>query len=136
MLQRLDLLTADLLARVNPMPAEYQGPRLPLTEEAGRAVHLLVKALDLQARVAGFSILPPVHPTDRAGFHVTVLQFAGPVPLALPGQSMRTVEYQAEHSDQATPEQPGVHSQGDEIPVPVTGAPLTRSPCLSAESPA
>ena len=118
------------------MPASTEGPALPLTEDQARAYRAIVSVLDITSRVAGFSILPPVHPTDRAGFHVTVLQFAGPVPLALPGQSMRTVEYQAEHSDQATPEQPGVHSQGDEIPVPVTGAPLTRSPCLSAESPA
>ena len=130
MLQRLELVQAHLLAIIAPLPAEYQGPRQPVTEEAGRALAAFVKVSDLAARCAGFHVLQPLQPAEPGRYSFQVLQFTLNQAPALPGSEPLTLEHQASQDAEPEPQGQGSRSQDEENPPPVIGAPSSRAVSL------
>ena len=122
MLARLDVLAADLFARINPLPASAEGPRPELTEAQGRAVHFLLKCADLQARVAGIGTLAPVQTIAPGQVTINTINYVMP---ALPEQPCLTIEHKGQGHDEPTPQQAGYSPKDDEMPDRLIGATLS-----------
>jgi hypothetical protein len=147
LLSQASAVVSDLIGRCGLFPHDLQGPRAPLDEAQGRTVALLLKALDLSARLSGVQNLQPVNPVAPGSFQVTVLNFCAPAPTACESSHKSTSqtliastnnevenaeEIQASTEIQAETDRGGYTPKTIENPGGLNMAPSPRSPAVPA----